>query len=295
MDFVVCALCGRGDVVMATHNAHSWGYFDPSSVKWKVDNLQDCGFLHLLPEVVSPPAVAGALIGAWCGLSEGVSVGVAMGDLQCSIKAAKPEINNAVLNIGTASQLSIINPSSTTPPLPPSLNQVPYFHGSNLIVAASLTGGNAIAGLITFFSDFLKKLGISHISEDDLYKNVLEGAMTKADTTLRISPLFLGERHQPHVRGQISNVTFDNSTYGDVGFALMKGVVDNLTDMMPPAIMEHFKIEKIIGCGSILHKNDMLTQLIKDHFTNIDISLEVKPDDVIGAPFGAAVTMTEVI
>lgn len=60
-----------------------------------------------------------------------------------------------VLNIGSASQLSIINSLSTVV-LPPAIDQVPYFHSNTLLVAASLTGGNAIVKLVDFFNEFLK-------------------------------------------------------------------------------------------------------------------------------------------
>ena len=44
--------------------------------------------------MVTAPASAGALASPWCGVSRGVSVGVAMGDLQCSIKAAEPTLTD---------------------------------------------------------------------------------------------------------------------------------------------------------------------------------------------------------
>ena len=62
-----------------------------------------------------------------------------------------------VLNIGSASQLSIINPSSTVFNISvySALTEVPYFNNTKLLVAAALTGGNAIAKLVSFFREFL--------------------------------------------------------------------------------------------------------------------------------------------
>ena len=39
MDMVVCALCSGGvaDVVMSSHNAESWGYFNQSSLQWQIE------------------------------------------------------------------------------------------------------------------------------------------------------------------------------------------------------------------------------------------------------------------
>jgi sugar (pentulose or hexulose) kinase len=59
-------------------------------------SLQSSWFpVHLLPRVVSAPAVAGGLHAAWRGIPRGIPVGVAMGDLQCSILAAQPSHTDA--------------------------------------------------------------------------------------------------------------------------------------------------------------------------------------------------------
>ena len=51
--------------------------------------------VHLLPEVVDAPYLAGSLQKAWHGIPCGTAVGVAMGDLQCSIRATKPSYADA--------------------------------------------------------------------------------------------------------------------------------------------------------------------------------------------------------
>ncbi len=50
---------------------------------------------HLLPRVVTVPAVAGRLKCSWHGVPVGVTVGVALGDMQCSILAAEPSTTDA--------------------------------------------------------------------------------------------------------------------------------------------------------------------------------------------------------
>ncbi len=54
--------------------------------------------MHLLPIVVSVPAVAGHLKRSWPswhGVPAGVPVGVALGDMQCSVLAAEPTTTDA--------------------------------------------------------------------------------------------------------------------------------------------------------------------------------------------------------
>ena len=37
MDFIVCMLCGLIKPFMSSHNAVSWGYFDPDGMTWELD------------------------------------------------------------------------------------------------------------------------------------------------------------------------------------------------------------------------------------------------------------------
>ena len=59
-------------------------------------SLNTAGFpVHLLPKIVSPPAVAGPLIESWHGIPAGIPVGVAMGDLQCGVHSVQPDLRQA--------------------------------------------------------------------------------------------------------------------------------------------------------------------------------------------------------
>lgn len=50
--------------------------------------LKKAPFYHLLPRVSSSPSIAGHLVSEWMGVPAGTPVSVAMGDNQCSVKAA---------------------------------------------------------------------------------------------------------------------------------------------------------------------------------------------------------------
>lgn len=54
--------------------------------------------LRLLPRVVNVPCVAGHLVSDWHQIPRGTKVSVAMGDMQCSVYAAQPNISD----VGTA-------------------------------------------------------------------------------------------------------------------------------------------------------------------------------------------------
>ena len=51
--------------------------------------------VQLLPKVMHAPCIAGALCSKWYGIPEGTPLGIAMGDLQCSIRAARPTCTDA--------------------------------------------------------------------------------------------------------------------------------------------------------------------------------------------------------
>ncbi len=72
-------------------------------------SLSDSGFpVHLLPEVVEVPALAGLLQEEWHGIPPGTAVGVAMGDMQCSIYAAGPLYSDASEVVGHCIHLLLL-------------------------------------------------------------------------------------------------------------------------------------------------------------------------------------------
>lgn len=82
------------------------------------------------------------------------------------------------------------------------------------------------------------------IGDQDIYGYLIDAASHNMDTTLVVSPIFLGERHQPNVRGRVTNIGSDNLCVGDVSSALMKGIVENLKEMMPSMIFEQFRVRE---------------------------------------------------
>lgn len=70
------ALCNRGKCITSTHNAASWGYFDPISCSWNVDILSSANFpIHLLPSVVQPGTNFGTLYKTFYDIQKETIVG----------------------------------------------------------------------------------------------------------------------------------------------------------------------------------------------------------------------------
>ena len=156
-----------------------------------------------------------------------------------------------VLNIGSASQIAVIqaatiNQSGTIPvPLPSSIMLVPYFTGDSLLVAASLTGANALSALVNMLGSWMEEIGINRDSvptESQLYEKLISLAREKMDTTLKVGVNFWGERLAPTLTGVVANVNVGNLSLGDIASATMKGIVENLHAMMPEEIFQSLEV-----------------------------------------------------
>ena len=73
---------------------------------------------------------------------------------------------HTVLNIGTASQLAVVKSSTTSasealpPDIPESVEEVPYFRGERLLVAAARVGGNVVEVFIDTLLGWVEELGL---------------------------------------------------------------------------------------------------------------------------------------
>ena len=148
-----------------------------------------------------------------------------------------------VLNIGTSSQLAVVaTEGGISIKDHPSLLQVPYFGGKNLIVAASLTGGNAMAQFVDQIQGWCSELSVSTPNKDNIYQRLFESAAKIDESSLCIDPLLWGERHFPSGHGSASNMHTNNGSLGDITLALCKGIIVNIKNMMPAEIFHNCKV-----------------------------------------------------
>ena len=167
-----------------------------------------------------------------------------------------------VLNIGSASQLAVIKPAASSSSssssssvaaagdgndlvLPPSLMEVPYFGGDSLLVAASLTGANALSLLVETLRKWMEELGVKSEaipSDEELYGKVFSLAEEKLESTLSVQVTLWGERHDTGLRGAASNVEPESLSLGDVASATLRGVLENLRAMMPNHILKTLQV-----------------------------------------------------
>ncbi|KAM7398442.1 hypothetical protein PAMA_006380 [Pampus argenteus] len=269
-DYVVSMLCGLDGCVMTPQNAASWGFFNTSSNRWNTDILKGAGFpLHLLPQCVPSGCFAGQTCSAWHGIPAGTPVGAALGDFQCSVYSCMSARTDAVLNISTSAQLTYALPADFIPPDSPqpasSISFFPYFDSSYLAVAASLNGGNVLATFVEMLTGWMKELG-AELNDPNLYEKLICCALNQETSDMRVSPTVLGERHSPLCLGQVTNISASNLSLGHVTRALCRGVLDNITSMMPAERLQQAGVCRIVGSGSALARNEVLRQEVERAF-----------------------------
>ena len=91
---------------------------------------------------------------------------------------------------------------------------------------------------------WLGALGIDHkmIGDADIYERLVACGAEKWDTTLCVDPVWWGERHTPEAKGSVTNMTGDNMTFSDWCGALHRGIIQNLSKMMPEEVLLEHKV-----------------------------------------------------
>ncbi|XP_054899439.1 sedoheptulokinase [Poeciliopsis prolifica] len=269
-DYVVSMLCGLDSCVMTPQNAASWGFFNTTSSQWNESVLKAAGFpMRLLPRCVPSGALVGETRSAWHGIPAGTPVGAALGDFQCAVYSCMSSPADAVLNISTSAQLTFAMPADFTPPDSPqfesSISYFPYFDSSYLAVAASLNGGNALATFVETLTAWMKELGVEQ-RDMCMYEKLIGSALNQESSDLMVSPTILGERHDPLRLGQVTNISASNLGLGHVFRALCRGVVSNVTAMMPMEHLQRAGVRRLVGSGSALARNKVLRQEVERAF-----------------------------
>nr|XP_056721334.1 sedoheptulokinase [Euleptes europaea] len=266
-DYVVSMLCGQERPRMSVQNAASWGYFNTTRKNWNMDILGESHFpIHFLPEIVDPGDLAGETSCVWHAIPKGAQVGAALGDCQCSVYSCMPKSTDAVLNIGTSAQLTVLAPFGFQPAESPDprspVTYFPYFGNRYLAVAASLNGGNVLAAFVDMLAEWMAELGLE-VPRSALYLRTIQAALARADTALSVCPTVFGERHMPEQRGSVTDIAASDLSLGHVTRALCRGVVQNLHSMMPSQRLAEAGAKRILASGSALSRNEVLRQEVE--------------------------------
>lgn len=281
-DFVVTMLCDLETPIMSDQNATSWGYFNTEKNEWNVDILKSIDFpVNLLPKINKSGDIAGKLSVSWNGIREGTPVSVAMGDLQCSIIATLDSQQDAVLNISTSAQLAfVVNNISDLGCK--TIEHLPYFNNTYLVVAASLNGGNVLATFVKMLQQWMLDLGFPTPQSKVWEKLIALGLEARATSNMKIAPHLLGERHSPTAKASVENIDLSNIQLGSVFKSLCDSLIENLHDMMPKEILRNANVKRIVGNGSGLSRNPVLQRAV-EHYYSLPLEFTSGGDAAKGA------------
>ncbi|CAG2250198.1 SHPK [Mytilus edulis] len=288
MDFLVAGLCGLDKPITSVQLAASWGYFNTREMSWNFSQLTECGLhVDLLPYVVCPGHKAGTLQQEWCGISPGVTVLAALGDVQCAVYSVLKSQQDAVINISTSCQLAFPVRNEELLPLTADskcpVQYFPYFEDSYLAIAASLNGGNVLANFVSMLQGWMKCFGCN-IEDDKAWDTLIDLSINKTNSeTLKVTPTLFGERHNPQQAASVTGISADNLDLGTLFRSVCSGLLDNVSNMMPVSFLEKNGINKLIGSGSLLSRNEVMRQEVLKHYGKLKVEFGNSCDSATGA------------
>ncbi len=242
-DYAVMCLCGLKKPLVHITNAASLGCFDIENNRFTVDNSR-------LPEVTAEFKSAGNY--------NGIPVCVALGDNQASFIGSVSNEDDALVNVGTGSQISWL---TDTPVESDAVENRPFDGKRYLAAGCALCGGRAFAMLEKFFREIVNSVSENKIENCYAYLDkILE---TKTDSSLVADCRFCGTRNDPSIRGGISYISENNFTPSDFAFAVLNGMSSELYDMYKSGGKS---ARKLVCSGNGMRKNAALRRITSDMF-----------------------------
>ena len=241
-DYVVMSLTGRKDALVHSSDGASFGCYDlkTNTFVWK-DAMQ--------PQVTDKTEIAGY----W----NDIPVSVAIGDNQASFIGGGGDDDTLLLNVGTGSQISLMNSEGRAPF---GMEIRPLSDNKYITVGSSLCGGRAYALLKDFFGKVAEMLGTD---ADDLYSKMSDAIEGVESTDLNFKTLFCGTRENPEKRAEITNLSIDNFLPADMILACFNGITDELFEMYESTGR---KCKRLVGTGNGIRQNPKLKSIMEEKF-----------------------------
>lgn len=259
-DYAVMKLCGLKKPLVHITNAASLGCFDIANNRFNIDNPR-------LPDVTAEFKSAGEY--------NGIPVCVALGDNQASFIGSVSDSDNALINVGTGSQISWLTDS---PVNAESVENRPFDGEKYLAAGCALCGGRAFAMLEKLFREIANLAGNN---VDSMYPQIDKIIENKIETSLNADCRFCGTRNDPSVRGSVSNISEDNFTAADLAYSVLEGMSGELYDMYKNGGK---KAKMLVCSGNGIRKNTALRRIVSEMF-GCEIKIPLYAEE---ASYGAA-------
>lgn len=271
-DYVVTLLTGNARPFTDPSDAASFGLFNLRTRAWFADRVAKARIpASLLPEIRSAGEKVGSLtsdVATRWGIPQGTPVGNALGDNQASLYGSLTDPDNQVaLTIGTGAQLSVVVPRLPDTPAATHARFEfrPYVGDSYIAVAASLSGGRALAAFGKALEDYMRGLGVSPLPSPEAIQNAMhEQGLARVATDLSANASLSGERYDLSLRGRFDNLSFDNFTIGDMTTALCRGLVTSLREALPQELLATRR--EVVGSGNAIRRSKLMQQVIRESF-----------------------------
>ena len=260
-DYAVMKLCGNKKPLVHITNAASLGCFDLVNNKFSIDNPR-------LPEVTAEFMSAGEY--------KGIPVCVALGDNQASFIGSVFDPDDALINIGTGSQISWLSDELVNAG---GVENRPFDGKRYLAAGCALCGGRAFAMVEKLFREIANLVSEEEITS--MYSSIDKILSEKTQTTLSADCRFCGTRNDPSVRGGIYNISEENFTASDIALSVLYGMSDELYQMYRSGGKN---AEKLVCSGNGIRKNAALRKVVSDMF-GCEIRIPLFEEE---ASFGAA-------
>ncbi|MBQ6355487.1 MAG: hypothetical protein IJI52_00145 [Solobacterium sp.] len=216
-------------------------------------------------------------VGLYCGK---VPVYCALGDNQASVYGACAGVSEALLNIGTGSQISLICDAYVKVP---GLDTRPYVDGKYILSGSSLCGGSAYDVLASLVQDILQRYDcpVPEQLVRDLDAAALEAGSAAGIT---VDTRFRGSRAEPELTGMITGINTENLTPGTLAYGFAEGVVRELHDfwqLMPAAET----VRDLSVSGNAVRSSELYRKCIRTWFPDMNIHVAEQKEE---AAYGAA-------
>lgn len=158
-------------------------------------------------------------------------------------------------------------------------------------MAASLNGGNVLSHFVSTLKSWVSEFGRSP-SEVEIWTRLLnprENNETMGlDCVFRVRPLLFGERHEPHAKGTITDISPKTISLDGMFQAVCAGLIQNLIEMLPLTTLRNHNIDKVRCAGKVFSQNGVMTNEVKRVFNGFSVEFSDQFDSAFGAALAVA-------
>jgi len=253
-------LTGRGSIDETM--AASWGILDVKSRLWHAAVLETLSIpARLLPEISPSCLPLGPVVDPGSsGLAPGTMVFSPVGDNQAGFADAA-DGRNAVVNLGTSSQLSVFSCDYSYSPM---LETRPFPGGGFLHVYAALCGGWAYAYLAEFLQKVTEQIGGVSVSLPVVFDRMQVLAGSTESNRLCADTRFAGQRNGPLCTGSIGSIDTSNFTPANLIRAFANGIASELAGAASQMSFDGRGGLTVVGNAA--HRNPLLVKALEEQF-----------------------------